>query len=148
MAPAVVGYSLGSPMPTEAVRLISEYYGGDGPSPEKMRNVLSRLVYDESMLTDEVVNERYEASIDPETIEVNSRGHWGRQSLEGELDRCVAPTLLVWGHDDRATPLDMAFLLMRKLRDVRLHVFARCGHWANVERSAEFNRLVMSFLAA
>jgi 4,5:9,10-diseco-3-hydroxy-5,9,17-trioxoandrosta-1(10),2-diene-4-oate hydrolase len=146
MAPAVAGYSLTSPMPTEAVRLISEYYGGGGPSLEKMRTLLSRMVYDQSKLTDEMVLERYQASIDPETIRVNSDGHWARQSLEAELERCVTPTLLVWGHDDRATPLDMALLLMRKLRDVRLHVFARCGHWANVECADEFNQLVMSFL--
>jgi pimeloyl-ACP methyl ester carboxylesterase len=148
MAPAVAGHSLTSPMPTEAVRLISDYYGGSGPSLEKMRALLSRMVYDQSKLTEEMVLERYQASVDPETIAVNSGGHWARQSLENELDRCVNPTLLVWGHDDRATPLDMALLLMRKLRNARLHVFARCGHWANVECAAEFNLLVMSFLAA
>lgn len=147
MAPAVAGYSLMSPMPTEAVRLISEYYGGGGPSLDKMRTLLSRMVYDQSKLTEEMVLERYQASVDAETVAVNSGGHWARQSLEHELDRCVTPTLLVWGHDDRATPLDHALFLLRKLRDARLHVFPRCGHWANVECSAEFNRLVMSFLA-
>ena len=32
--------------------------------------------------------------------------------------------------------------------DARLHVFSRCGHWAQVEQAAEFNRLVLDFLAA
>lgn len=146
MAPAVAGHSLQTPMPTEAVRLISEYYGGDGPSRQKMRDVLERLVYDKAFVTDEVVEDRYQASVDPETIRVNAKGHWGRQSLEGELAQVVAPTLLVWGHDDRATPFDHALLLLKKLPDARLHVFARCGHWANVERAEEFNAVALDFL--
>jgi 4,5:9,10-diseco-3-hydroxy-5,9,17-trioxoandrosta-1(10),2-diene-4-oate hydrolase len=146
MAPAAVGFSLHTPMPTEAVRLISRYYDGPGPSRERMRELLLRMVYDPAYLTDEVVEERYRASIDPETIEANSIGPWARQSLEGELERCTAPTLLVWGHDDRATPFDTALLLMKKLPDARLHVFQRCGHWANVERAAEFNASVVDFL--
>jgi 4,5:9,10-diseco-3-hydroxy-5,9,17-trioxoandrosta-1(10),2-diene-4-oate hydrolase len=146
MAPAAVGYSTHTPMPTEAIRLISEYYRGEGPSPRRMREVLSRLVYDQGYLTEEVVNERYRASVDEEVLRVNRGEHWARQSLERELGRCAAPTLLIWGQDDRATPLDMSLLLLRKLPDARLHIFPRCGHWANVERSAEFNRLVLDFL--
>ena len=29
-----------------------------------------------------------------------------------------------------------------------LHVFSHCGHWVQIERSADFNRLVGDFLAA
>jgi 4,5:9,10-diseco-3-hydroxy-5,9,17-trioxoandrosta-1(10),2-diene-4-oate hydrolase len=146
MAPAVTDYSTQTPMPTEAIRLISSYYSGSGPSLEKMRDVLERLVYDKSKLTEEVVQDRYQASIDPETVRVNAKGHWGRQSLENELSSCTVPTLLIWGHDDRATPFDHALLLMKKLPDARLHVFARCGHWANVEHADEFNAVVVDFL--
>jgi len=32
--------------------------------------------------------------------------------------------------------------------DVRLHVFPNCGHWAQVEHSREFERLVIDFLSA
>jgi pimeloyl-ACP methyl ester carboxylesterase len=27
-----------------------------------------------------------------------------------------------------------------------MHIFPHCGHWAQVEHAAEFNRLVLDFL--
>jgi 4,5:9,10-diseco-3-hydroxy-5,9,17-trioxoandrosta-1(10),2-diene-4-oate hydrolase len=137
-----------SPMPAEAVRQIAAYYQGSGPSPERMRTLLEALVFDASRLTDDQVAERYEASIDPEIVALNRDGHWPRQSLDGELTRLKAPTLLVWGQDDRASPLEAALAMLRLIPDARLHVFNRCGHWAHFEHAAEFNRLVLDFLAA
>ncbi|MEX2375201.1 MAG: alpha/beta fold hydrolase [Dehalococcoidia bacterium] len=146
MAPAAVGYSVFTPMPTEAVRQIAGYYKGEGPSLEKMRRLLKSLAYDADFVTDEMIEQRYAASIRPEVLEVNQGPHWERQSLDGELEDCAAPTLLVWGQDDRATALDIAHLLLRRLPDARLHVFARCGHWAQAEHADEFNRLALDFL--
>lgn len=140
--------SVMSPQPAEAVRLISAYYQDAGPSPERMRALLEVLVYDRSRVTDELVAERYAASVDPETVAINREGHWGRQSLDGELGRLEAPTLIVWGQDDRASPIDAALMMLRLIPDARLHVFNRCGHWAHVEHAAEFDRLVLDFLAA
>jgi pimeloyl-ACP methyl ester carboxylesterase len=31
---------------------------------------------------------------------------------------------------------------------VRMHVFGECGHWAQWEKAAEFNRLVTDFLTS
>jgi pimeloyl-ACP methyl ester carboxylesterase len=28
-----------------------------------------------------------------------------------------------------------------------MHIFPRCGHWAQVERTADFDELALSFLA-
>jgi pimeloyl-ACP methyl ester carboxylesterase len=105
-------------------------------------------VYDQTLLSDQVVNERYQASIDPETIAANRHPMWERENLEGQLDRLTAPMLIVWGQDDRAAPMDIAFRMLRELPDARLVVFSRCGHWAHVEHEAEFNGLVGTFLAA
>ena len=143
-----VSKSVLSPMPSEGVRHISAYYAGDGPSIAKMRALLEVLVYDQSLVTDALVAARYAASIDPETVAINSEGHWPRQSIEGELSRLNAPTLIVWGQDDRASPIDAALAMLRLIPDARLHVFNRCGHWAQVERAPAFNRLVLDFLAA
>jgi pimeloyl-ACP methyl ester carboxylesterase len=145
---AISGSAL-APMPTEGVRQIAAYYQGDGPSPERMRRLLETLVFDTSRITDEVVAERYQASIDPETVALNrDGGHWPRQSLDKDLARLTSPTLIVWGQDDRASPIDSALQMLRIIPDARLHVFSRCGHWAQVERAAEFNRLVLDFLAS
>ena len=73
---------------------------------------------------------------------------WEKETLEGQLDRLAAPILIVWGQDDRAAPLDVALRMVRELPDARLLVFSKCGHWAQVEHAAEFNRVVASFLEA
>lgn len=136
-----------SPMPAEAVRHIADYYQGEGPSMGKMRMLLRALVYDGARVTDALVAERYAASIDPEIVAVNREGHWGRQSLDGELGRLRAPTLIVWGQDDRASPVEAGLMMLRLIPDARLHIFNHCGHWAQVEHAAEFDRLVLDFFA-
>ena len=147
VAPAPIAHSVFAPMPTETVRMIAEYYGGQGPSPEKMRLLMRSLVYDPASLSDELIRERYEASVDPEVLAVNKAPHWAHQSLEHELDRARGPVLLVWGQDDRASPLDHALVMLRKMPQARLHVFARCGHSVQLEYPKEFNRLALDFLA-
>ena len=63
-----------------------------------------------------------------------------------DAHRILHKTLLVWGRDDRVLPLDGAFFLLKRMPDVQLHVFSRCGHWAQLEHCDEFNRLAVDFL--
>ena len=147
VAPAPISHSVFAPMPTETVRMIADYYAGEGPSYEKMRLLMRSLVYDPASLSEEVVRARYQASVDPETIAANKGPHWAHQSLEHELDRVRCPVLLVWGQDDRASPLDHALVMLRKMPQARLHVFGRCGHSVQLEHPTEFNRLALDFLA-
>ena len=147
VAPAPIAHSVFAPMPTETVRMIADYYAGEGPSLDKMRLLMRSLVYDPASLSEEIVRARYQASIDPETIAANKGPHWAHQSLEHELDRARCPVLLVWGQDDRASPLDHALVMLRKMAQARLHVFGRCGHSVQLEHPAEFNRLALDFLA-
>ena len=143
---APVVQSLFSPMPVEGVKLIGSYYrGAGGPTLAKMRQILSTLVFDQSLITDELVRERYEASIDPETVKINMEPGT-RQDLTAELGKVKAPTLVIWGMDDRAGALDVGLLMTRFIPDAQMHIFTRCGHWAQVERADEFNELVLNFL--
>jgi pimeloyl-ACP methyl ester carboxylesterase len=143
---APVIHSLFSPMPVEGVKLIGSYYRDTGPSLEKMRKVLTTLVYDASRITDEVVQARYEASIDPEMVRVHSLPAPQKQDLTAELSSCKAPTLVVWGMDDRAGALDVGLLMTRHIPNAQMHIFGKCGHWAQVEHAAEFTELVLGFL--
>lgn len=136
-----------SPSPAEGIRMIEGYYKGSGPSPEKMRAIVQALVYDQRFATEEVIQARYEASVDPEAIAANAGPPWEKENLEGQLERLQAPVLLIWGQDDRFAHLDIALRMVRELVNARLLVFSRCGHWAQVEHAAEFNSAVRSFLA-
>ena len=55
-------------------------------------------------------------------------------------------TLITWGRDDRMLPVEQALFGFRQMPNAELHLFSKCGHWAQVERKEEFERLVSEFL--
>jgi 4,5:9,10-diseco-3-hydroxy-5,9,17-trioxoandrosta-1(10),2-diene-4-oate hydrolase len=136
-----------APWPAEGVKLINSYYKGSGPSIDKMRRITEALTFDSAFVTDELVQERYEASVDPETVELFTRHPPQREDFSARLGEVQAPVLLLWGQEDRAGAIDVALQLLRTLQDAELHVFPRCGHWVQVERREEFNHLVLDFFA-
>lgn len=54
--------------------------------------------------------------------------------------------LLIWGREDRVNPLDGALVALKMIPRAQLHVFGGCGHWAQLEKFDEFNRLTTDFL--
>jgi pimeloyl-ACP methyl ester carboxylesterase len=69
------------------------------------------------------------------------------EELWREVHNIQHKTLLTWGRDDRVLPLDGAFFMLKRMPDARLHVFPRCGHWAQLEHREEFNQLAVTFLS-
>jgi len=63
-----------------------------------------------------------------------------------EAHRLRNEVLLVWGREDRVNPLDGALVALKQIRKAQLHVFGGCGHWAQLEKFDEFNRLAIGFL--
>jgi pimeloyl-ACP methyl ester carboxylesterase len=59
-----------------------------------------------------------------------------------------APTLLVWGDEDRLVPLAAGKRLGRAIAGARLEVIPACGHMPFIERPDETLRVVRPFLAA
>ncbi|NJL93453.1 MAG: alpha/beta hydrolase [Anaerolineae bacterium] len=59
--------------------------------------------------------------------------------------RIQAPTLLIWGDQDDATPLAQGQALEAAIPDAGLVVLAGAGHYAYAERQAEFIRIVQHF---
>jgi 4,5:9,10-diseco-3-hydroxy-5,9,17-trioxoandrosta-1(10),2-diene-4-oate hydrolase len=144
-APAL---ALFTPQPSEGIKHLMGYYAPPGPSMEKLRNFLNVMVYDGSQLTDQLIKERYEASIQPDLVAnpILSPGAV-LEPVWKDVGNIKHKTLIVWGRDDRTVTLDHSFFLLNQLENVRLHVFSKCGHWAQWEKAAEFNRLVSDFLS-
>lgn len=145
------GLPLFSSRPSEGQKVIQSYYTGEGPSIEKMRHYLSIMIHDQSLITDELVQERYDASVDPEFMATAPEGRGGRRAepeapLWTLLDRVAAPTLVVWGRENRIMGYDNALFLLNRIPDVRLHVFAKTGLWVPFERAREFESLITAFL--
>ncbi|MEZ4404410.1 MAG: alpha/beta fold hydrolase [Kofleriaceae bacterium] len=58
------------------------------------------------------------------------------------------PTLLLWGDDDRVTPLRFGQRLAATLRDATLKVYPACGHIPMVEAATATTRDLVAFLDA
>lgn len=69
------------------------------------------------------------------------------QKLGARLGRIGAPTLLVWGADDRIAPMSHAERWRDALPDARLEVVAGAGHCAPLEQPDEVASLLLGFLA-
>jgi pimeloyl-ACP methyl ester carboxylesterase len=57
------------------------------------------------------------------------------------------PTLIVWGREDNIAPLECGTLYKNAIDGARLEVIDRCGHFPQLERTADFTRIVTKFLA-
>ena len=67
--------------------------------------------------------------------------------LVHRLRRVKAPTLIVWGRDDRLVPLAHGEAYGKAIHGAQLKVIERCGHAPQIERPAEMAAILREFLA-
>jgi 4,5:9,10-diseco-3-hydroxy-5,9,17-trioxoandrosta-1(10),2-diene-4-oate hydrolase len=154
MGPGGLSLNVFSPDPTEGVKRLTEFAAPPGPSRDKLATFLRTLVFNPKMVTDELVEERYAQASTPESLAaMMSMGmsFYDPATAEDgmlwrEAHRLRGEVLLIWGREDRVNPLDGALVALKQIRKAQLHVFSGCGHWAQLEKFDEFNRLVLDFL--
>jgi 2-hydroxy-6-oxo-octa-2,4-dienoate hydrolase len=145
--------SVGLPFPiTDGLDVVWGYE----PSMDNMRRVMDYFAYSREIVTDELAEVRFQASVRPGMQEAFSAMFSAPR--QRRLDALVTPereiagllheTLIIHGRDDRVIPLETSLRLHRLIDNSQLHVFGRCGHWTQIERSAPFNRLVADYLAS
>ncbi|MFT3801993.1 MAG: alpha/beta fold hydrolase [Burkholderiaceae bacterium] len=148
MGPGGCGQSFMTPQPLEGIKHLVNLFAN--PSLEGLNRMIDVFVYDRSSVTDELVNGRFESMMRNDGIHlknwVASRAKAGHEDLSPRFPEIKAKTLCTWGRDDRFVPLDHGLKIVHGIPDSRLHVFSRCGHWAQWEHADEFNRLVIDFL--
>ncbi|WP_138416362.1 alpha/beta fold hydrolase [Aquibacillus sediminis] len=123
------------------------------PDPASFKNLLRWFLFDEQMVEDElddIVQERLELFFQPEV----------RKSYEATFtnatlaDLAVPPSamkrmenefLLIHGKEDRFVPLESSLYMMDYIPNSQLHVFKRCGHWAQIEQKDRFIKLTKDF---
>jgi 4,5:9,10-diseco-3-hydroxy-5,9,17-trioxoandrosta-1(10),2-diene-4-oate hydrolase len=154
MAPGGLQLNVFSPDPTEGIKKLFAFGAPPGPSKDKLADFLRTLVHDQSLITDELVDDRFRYAADPETL--RSMAAMGASFASGfeeamlwrEAYKLRQRVLLVWGREDRVNPLDGALVGLKLIPRAQLHVFGGCGHWAMIEKFDEFNALVTQFLEA
>jgi len=153
-----IGTNIFTPGPSEGIRLLQEFT--ENPTRQRLVDWLHSMVYDPSLVTEELIEERWELATDPPTLE-SARRMYGKAAFAAMMTtmhksdaplpwalmhKVQAPTLLTWGRDDRVSPLDMALIPMRTIANAELHVFPKCGHWAMIEAKEAFEDTVLGFL--
>lgn len=67
--------------------------------------------------------------------------------LQAALAEVRAPTLVIWGRDDRVVAPAHAEVLRRRMPDVRIDLWERCGHLPQIECAARFDKALPAFWA-
>lgn len=136
---------------SEGLRTLQQAYRD--PSVEGMRKLVDVMTFDPKFATDELVAQRSEtARSRPDHLKNFLDGlgsDRARHMLEPhKIAQISVPTLLIHGRDDRVVHFEHSLRLHSLIPDSRLLLINRCGHWAQLEHAAEFNRVVSGFLAA
>ncbi len=143
--------SVGVPFPiTEGLDAVWGYE----PSPAEMRRIMDYFAFSRELVTDELAEVRYRASIEPGFQESYAamfpapRQRWVDAMVTPDAAISALPhrTLVVHGREDQVIPLTNSYRLLELIPDAQLHVFGRCGHWTQIEHAETFNRLVLDFL--
>jgi len=128
---------------------------GYTPTLNNMRNLLDIFAFSRALVTDELAQLRYQASIQPGFQEAFAamfpapRQRWvdAMTSPEAAIRALPHHTLVVHGREDRVIPLGNSLTLAQWIERSQLHVYGQCGHWTQIEHATRFTRLVENFLA-
>jgi pimeloyl-ACP methyl ester carboxylesterase len=136
--------------PTDGLAALRAYQ----PSHDAMRDLLRNyFAVDPTMITDELVEIRYQASIADGAYEAYRSmffdpRHAGSELAitENEVRAIATPALLIHGREDKVVPLQVSLTMVGLLPNADLHVFSACGHWTQIERADEFSAVVSDYL--
>ncbi|OBJ35193.1 2-hydroxy-6-ketonona-2,4-dienedioic acid hydrolase [Mycolicibacterium mucogenicum] len=156
MGPGGIGTTRG--LPTAGLNSLLAYYGGTGPSREKLAEFIRNyLVYDGDSVPAELIDLRYAASIDPEVVAdpplSRPSGPFALRTLwrmdltrDSRLASLQTPTLILWGRDDKVNKPSGGPMLQNIMPNAELVMTSRTGHWMQWERADLFNQMVDEFL--
>jgi pimeloyl-ACP methyl ester carboxylesterase len=135
-----------SPTPPEGIKALGVF--ANNPVRENMVKMMQLFVPKAELLTEEMIEDRFQAAIRPGHLEARAALNAGRNAdLSREIGKLKTPVLVVWGHQDRMVPVEGAFRALAQIPNVRIHVWGGgTGHFVEYEQADEFNRLVLDFL--
>jgi pimeloyl-ACP methyl ester carboxylesterase len=120
------------------------------PTPENMRSYLELHSADPSLITDELVDYLVKGFMREDLRE--ARGQI-KPSVEpypdnaNEMKKIQAPTLVVWGRDDRIVPLECGERYAKTMPRARLEIVEGAGHFVEMEKPSELAKLVTNFVS-
>ena len=131
--------------------LYENAFGGSFPrrdDREFLREKIAITFYDPELVTDELVEECYEAVNNREkVIRILSIAKSAiRHNMVKELPKMDVPVCLIWGKNDNITPPHVAEVFNETLPNAELFWIDKCGHAPMMEQPVEFNRILAEWL--
>jgi len=138
--------------PTEGLRVLFAAYRD--PSPANMKRLVEVMTFDPVFASDALAEQRStNALLHPEHLAnfvadlEEKLPIVSRPARLDEIAAIEAPVMLIHGRDDRVLNFEHSLRIVSTVRNGRMVLLGRCGHWAQLEHAAEFNRLVASFVS-
>lgn len=70
------------------------------------------------------------------------------QDLKPFLKNIQSPALLIWGENDKDTPVYMGKIMENEIPDAGLVILKGAGHFSYLDKGGEFNKIIDSFFGA
>lgn len=113
-------------------------------SIDNMRSYLENLLYNKNLLTDELVLERYNESLNSQNMKKGKKHK--NNDLWKNIDKIRCETMIMWGRENHAHSYESAIFTHAQIDNSQLHIFGQCGLWVPFEKKNEFNQLVINFI--
>jgi pimeloyl-ACP methyl ester carboxylesterase len=68
------------------------------------------------------------------------------QDLSPELSKIKVPTLIIWGRNDKSTPLSDAYLIKEKIKNSKLEILENVSHAPHLEIPEKLSQTIIEFL--
>jgi 4,5:9,10-diseco-3-hydroxy-5,9,17-trioxoandrosta-1(10),2-diene-4-oate hydrolase len=123
--------------------MIKAFFSPGGITRDGMREVFELQLYDASLVTDDIIEQRYQLTLlQPKTVISTSRV----PNLSARLGELAPPIQAFWGMNDQFCPSSGALRLAAACKNARITLLTECGHWVMVEHRDFFNRMCLDFL--
>lgn len=127
------------------------------PSRRGLTQFFEMLFYDHTLITDELIDFSFERSSllgSSEAYLATLRAHANFLGLKSDLVQrfkenipsLIVPTTIIWGKEDKAIPVEQAYIASKLFTNSNLYIIDECGHVPQVEYAEEFNQVVLEFL--
>jgi pimeloyl-ACP methyl ester carboxylesterase len=131
--------------------LYENAFGGSTPrrgDREYLKDKIKFTFYDQTMVTDELVDEVLEVTSDrAKLIRILAMAKSAiRHNMAADLPAFQMKTCLIWGRNDNITPPDVAEEFHRLIKNSELFWIDKCGHAPMMEHPKEFNRILDEWL--
>ena len=120
-----------------------EIYKSGKTGAEAMRAVMTMQLFDPTLLTDDIINERAPIA---ETQTQAARSILKVPNMTERLHELRCPVFGFWGVNDQFNPVSGTTKLVENCPQARIIVLNQCGHWVQVEHREMFNRACIDFL--